>query len=640
MLPPISNPNVSPDSATQETSMHRIFSIPEMREAIEKRLDRKSRRAYFDALTTPTTPTGERKALNFRALKLHLVDAKVLPKDQQELFGAKDDPLQKLLLQELEALAASNKFRPIIKNVTLLKCLTQFGNPETLRFLKQSIEQNPKVKEGLLSLVKSSQTEAGRSMAVRTLVRLNERIKQEPGLKGKIEQSPKLREELLDLRRKAQPQGGPSVAAERSVLAARVLTLLVKAGVDLSGQDFSGIKVPGVNLCDGKLTGAKFIGADLSNVDFQGAQLRAVNLQGANLEGVNFGELPSLELGQLPRGLGSSPSLCYSPDGRWLAVKKTCGNEVNLYDSETLELKSTFRLPDPNQASDFRVGVLKFSPDSKILAFSENERRVCLLSVESGEILHTFTPNGFASLAISFSPNNKILASVDNYNAVKLWNVESGEVQDTFSELSHVNAIDFSPDSRFLATGGGRLVLWDLENKEAKPVLREDNKSIATLCFSPDGKNLVSGHPDGTVTLWSVSDGKELYTINGSHKHGVHSVMFSPDGTFLVTTGYNELIIRDIDNGKNIHTLNVKGAIVHLSFSPDGKILAMKGTEDKTDKINLWKVDEGSLYRNSSREALDVTGMSIQDVQGLSSMNERLLKQRGASDKPVAKNDV
>jgi WD40 repeat protein len=49
------------------------------------------------------------------------------------------------------------------------------------------------------------------------------------------------------------------------------------------------------------------------------------------------------------------------------------------------------------------------------------------------------------------------------------------------------------------------------------------------VCFSPDGKTILSGSSDCTVRLWDVATGKELRRFVG-HKDSVIGVAYSHDG--------------------------------------------------------------------------------------------------------------
>lgn len=56
------------------------------------------------------------------------------------------------------------------------------------------------------------------------------------------------------------------------------------------------------------------------------------------------------------------------------------------------------------------------------------------------------------------------------------------------------------------------------------------------LAFSPDGRYLATSAFDQLAKLWDVATGEELATFCGNGSN-IFEVIFSPDGTRLITAG-------------------------------------------------------------------------------------------------------
>src|SRR3954449_13146585 len=59
---------------------------------------------------------------------------------------------------------------------------------------------------------------------------------------------------------------------------------------------------------------------------------------------------------------------------------------------------------------------------------------------------------------------------------------------------------------------------------------------VRGLAFAPDGASLASVGHDGTVSLWEVPSGRELFRFRG-HQGDVLSVAFSHDGKLIASGG-------------------------------------------------------------------------------------------------------
>lgn len=139
------------------------------------------------------------------------------------------------------------------------------------------------------------------------------------------------------------------------------------------------------------------------------------------------------------------------------------------------------------------------------------------------------------TIRLALSPAGDVLACVDA-DVVRIWNVDSRQARFdlTIGKDSWTYAMEFSPDGRFLATGGAdRLVrVWSVETGELAVTFVGHVDPVKSLAFSPDGRTLATGGNDNVVKLWSVGTGHELFTIDrvlGS----IRAMAFSPDGRAL-----------------------------------------------------------------------------------------------------------
>ncbi len=179
---------------------------------------------------------------------------------------------------------------------------------------------------------------------------------------------------------------------------------------------------------------------------------------------------------------------------------------------------------------------------------------------------------------------------------------------------SNVSSIDFSPDGKYLISGGSdkNIKLWEVETgREIRTFVAND--MVDFVAFSPDGKSLLSLESKGAATLWDVKTGKKIRTLRKGGKPLVAiAVAFSPDGASVAAVGsqvekdpgkdpvFRNIQLLDIKTGREINIFKGHTSSVHtIAFSPDGKYLASgsataelgKGKKDNT--VRLWNVKSG-----------------------------------------------
>ena len=85
-------------------------------------------------------------------------------------------------------------------------------------------------------------------------------------------------------------------------------------------------------------------------------------------------------------------------------------------------------------------------------------------------------------------------------------------------------------------------MLWDVSKCEQRKRVELPNKTKAyTVCFSPDGKSLITGDSNANVRIWDTATLQEKGLLEG-HTRQIHSVCYSPDGKLIASAGWDKTI--------------------------------------------------------------------------------------------------
>jgi WD40 repeat protein len=167
------------------------------------------------------------------------------------------------------------------------------------------------------------------------------------------------------------------------------------------------------------------------------------------------------------------------------------------------------------------------------------------------------------------------------------------------AHLDVVQAIQFSPDSKLLASSGFQeVLLWDPKTGGVVRKLTGFADRVVGLDFSPDGKWLATGGGtptgDGEVKIFDVATGNLVAELKTPHSDTVFAVRFSPDGKRLATGGADKFVkLFEVPSGKLLRTFEGHaGHVLDVSWRHDGKILA-SASADQT--VRTWNVEAGEL---------------------------------------------
>jgi hypothetical protein len=306
------------------------------------------------------------------------------------------------------------------------------------------------------------------------------------------------------------------------------------------------------------------------------------------------------------RTLGRAPfrSVAYSPDGK--TVLTGSGDLARLWDAETGMEKVVLK------GHKHEIYSVCFSPDGKSVLTGSKDQTARLWDAQTGlekAVLkgHTesvvctcFSSDGKYALTGSgvfgfWTPKQKVPGDA------RMWDVQTGHEKVVFKgHVLGLSSTCFSPDGKQVLTGSFDKTarLWDAQTGVEKVVLREQmladrsmksRYSIMCVAYSPDGKTVLTGSDDCVARLWDAETGLEKVVLKG-HKHAVTSVAYSPAGKTVLTLASGDTMVRLWDAETGMEHAILQGhtrGVTSAAFSPDGKRV-VTGSMDTT--VRLWDV--------------------------------------------------
>jgi len=259
-----------------------------------------------------------------------------------------------------------------------------------------------------------------------------------------------------------------------------------------------------------------------------------------------------------------------------------------------------------------------FSPDGKYIAICSYFEAVRLLDSEKLQSIASFP--GERLRAVAFSPHGKSLCVGGRH--LTLWSVPDGERLFHVEQDQFLNSVAFSPDGKRIVAGGvsiietqngdlpeesGEMSSWDAASLRPAGPTKRFSTRIHCVAFSPDGEKLavaLAGYPDkpARVLLLNPKTAEQLTEI-ADVRGDAAWVTWSPDGKMLAVSGQDVLLwnVKKNKTHLRIETGLEAPAGWDVEFSPDGKTLAWAGSQSYFSQtfslalVRLWVTDTGEL---------------------------------------------
>ncbi|KAF9901422.1 hypothetical protein EC991_006175 [Linnemannia zychae] len=329
--------------------------------------------------------------------------------------------------------------------------------------------------------------------------------------------------------------------------------------------------------------------------------------------------------------------VAYSPSGHQIA-SGSCDETVRLWDTRTGAPGHVL-----SGHTNYVISVT-YSPSGHQIASGGYDTTVRLWDTQTGAPGPVLYGHTNAVESVVYSPNGHQIASGSCDNTVRLWDSRTGAPGHVlYGHTNYIISVAYSPSGHQIASGAydKTVRLWDTQTGASGPVLVGHTDYVDCVAYSPSGHQIASGSYDTTVRLWDTQTSTPGLVLIG-HTNAVKGVAYSPSG-HLIASGSSDKTVRlwDADSGRCVVVIeDFHGPVTGVAWkATHDDIYLATGSGDTF--VRLWRIiEEKGIFRallqwSSAHNRLTVSGASMEDARGLSTVNMRLLRQHGAVGNPT-----
>ena len=292
----------------------------------------------------------------------------------------------------------------------------------------------------------------------------------------------------------------------------------------------------------------------------------------------------TIETGLFERGVD------FSPDGNLLAA---AGRTVRVWEPSSQYTEPILEISIAN-----RPIVVRFSPNSEYLLTGDDFGNIYLNHIDSDEEQTAVQGHKDLIEGIEFITED-VFVSISYDEQVRFWEVDEAFninlLHDFATNHRYVRSVAVSPNKNYMVTGhqDGSMILWnisDLNNPTQEKTIKGHSIDVLALDFSPDSSTVASADSIGEVHLRSVATFEDApYFFWRATRNIIWDLAYSPDGETIVTVGRDQQVVFwDADDPQNRswvyqgHTDEIRD----LDFNPTGQWLAT-ASGDRT--LRIWR---------------------------------------------------
>lgn len=243
---------------------------------------------------------------------------------------------------------------------------------------------------------------------------------------------------------------------------------------------------------------------------------------------------------------------------------------------------------------------LRYNREGDLLFSTARDKSISVWFAHNGERLGTLEGHGGATMTVDVDPSTTLAITGAADLSIRVWDVSSGKNIHTWESKASVKRVEFSPDvSSFLAVTEehmgqrGTISIYPIEisvtaEQASEPSLVITNpqgeSKVTFASWSYDGKHILAGHSDGSVSKISAETGEYVSYLKQAHELTVTDLQMSPDKSYFITASKDKSSkLFTVDEMKHLKTYQSDAPLNTATITPVKDFVIIGGGQEAKD---------------------------------------------------------
>lgn len=235
-------------------------------------------------------------------------------------------------------------------------------------------------------------------------------------------------------------------------------------------------------------------------------------------------------------------NVVFTHDSRRIVAVHT--GDILLYDAE-----SGARLQIVSEDLGGTPQSIAASANDNVIIISYSRHHLVFFDANSGKIIKIVddgTKGSFFTKLLSLSRTGEWFVTIAVDGGITIWDAKRFEPRINIGrnwDNIDITDVIISPDDGSFVTAdkGGKLRFWNPTTGNASREI--DNRAgVQTIAFTRDGDRLIAASNDGTIKVWSLSEGVQIAELGRPSEQSDFKIVITPDTTRVISISTDDKV--------------------------------------------------------------------------------------------------